>query len=612
MVALASIQVFTGANLRGTLQIQVLDTPGLLFDGSGDLPAPLSAPRFSGSDLGYVVFDDEYQILDNPGNISLQNLPTLLRKQDRWITFAQLGTRYRGIVFTTPSQTSLLFHRRPSPFTLVSRTIRALIALLLLGLLTCSAEIARLTWGSFFRSYSAKVFALLTAIVITTAGLFAVMSVNYNRRALERQRSEAMLEKGRTARGLLENLRAQSGEISQNHLYWLSGVLGTRIHLYEMGILTLTSDNGALLRSEIPIHLHTGILEALVRNRQPFEITPRGRRLHSTFALTPEMVIDLDTPEQSRERERMASDYADFILTLFFLLLSAGTGLALFFRGRLLAPIHAMNDRMAAVERGDLTPFRTIPRDIEWRGLVEGFNAMIHGIAEQQKSVQEIARMKTVIQLGRRVAHEVKNPLTPIRLSAEQIGHLLRAETRPEGPQIAQAVRFIIEETDHLQKVAHGFLDLARLDEIHPEPFDLAAMVNEELSGLAPLNSAIRFAAQGADAPLPVSADRLKIRQAIKNLLLNALEALGPRRGAITVAIESHDGRHRLTVSDTGPGFSPQQLASLLDSPVSTREGGSGLGLFITRRIAELHHGVLSLANGESGGGEVTMAWSDV
>ncbi len=609
LVALASIQVFAGERLLGTLQIQVLDTPSLLLGESGRAP---SAPRFSGSDLGYVVFDGKQQILENPDNISLLNLPALLQSKNRWITFSQLGTRYRGIVFSTPTQVSLLFHRHPALFTLVSRTIRALLAMLVLLLLVYGSEIARLQWRGFFRSYSAKVFALLTALVIATAGLFAVVSVNYNRRELDRQLGETMLEKGRTARGLLENLRAQSGEITQTNLYWLAGVLNTRIHLYEKGILTLTSDNRALLRSEIPIHLHSGILEALVRNRQPFEITPRGGRLHSTFALTPETVVDLDTPEQSLERDRISSDYADFMLTLFFLLLAAGTGSAVFFRKRLLAPIHAVNDRMSAVERGDLSPFPTIPRDIEWRELVEGFNAMIHGIAEQQKSVREIARMKTVIQLGRRVAHEVKNPLTPIRLSAEQIGHLLRAEKHSEGEQIAQAVRFIIEETDHLQKVAHGFLDLARLDEIHAESFDLAAMVREELAGLSPLHPGLRFVASGTGHPLPVSADRLKIRQALKNLLLNAVEALNPAGGEISVQLASEQGRHRITVTDSGPGFSPGLLETLLESPASTREGGSGLGLFITRRIAELHHGTLVLANGDAGGGKVSMEWEDV
>ncbi len=291
------------------------------------------------------------------------------------------------------------------------------------------------------------------------------------------------------------------------------------------------------LQGRIPIYLRTSVGKDLEREN-PFVLEKKGQSLALYFLaplylqVPPAYIFAIEFSSNAADLARARDDYIDFITTLFFILIAFGLAAAIFSRNRILAPIHQLNQGMREVEKGNLQPLSAVPSEIELRSLYLGFNAMIEGIREQRENISELARMKTMIQLGRRVAHEVKNPLTPIKLSAEQIQRSLDDKSKNYEETVRRAVRFIIEETEHLRKVSYGFLDLSKLDELHAEAVDLADLVRQEVEVMGSLFPRMRFDLELPVHPLSAVIDRLKIKQALRNLLNNAVEALAGFNGA--------------------------------------------------------------------------------
>jgi len=441
--------------------------------------------------------------------------------------------------------------------------------------------------------------------------VFSLFSLNFNASTQETRRSQAAYRRGRSAASIINNLLADGGEMTQSHIFLLEKILENNISVYENGTLLFTSDNRKIIRSQLPLYLPSAIRDQLRQNNQQFELQKNENSLDLFFTTAGNYVFDVEFPFDSADQLRARQYYVDFMVTLFFVLIVIGLAAAIFFRDKILAPIHRLNRGMAEVQQGNLRPLSGIPPESELRELYQGFNSMLEGIQQQKNNVSEISRMKTLVQLGRRVAHEVKNPLTPIRLSAEQILRSLQDRDGGDREMIANAVRYIIEESEHLRRVAFGFLSLSKLDELKVEPFKLNDLVAEAISHLRAIYPQVRFSVAASGAPLDIVADRLKIKQAIDNVLTNALEAVAGREGAIEVALARSGGMAEIRIRDNGEGISAEELERIASEEFSSKDLGTGLGLVIARRFLELHQGGLEIQSLPGTGTTVIMRFAE-
>ena len=210
-------------------------------------------------------------------------------------------------------------------------------------------------------------------------------------------------------------------------------------------------------------------------------------------------------------------------------------------------------------------------------------------------------------EVARRLAHEIKNPLTPIQLSAERLQHKLSAQLDPAGQSmLARATETIVNQVEAMKTLVNGFRDYARLPAPTLAALDLNALLYEVLAlyEAAPVPVSLRLA---SELP-PVLADASQIRQVIHNLLQNAQDAVAERAAPEILLATRLDGRRvELLVRDNGAGFPPPILARALEPYVTTKPRGSGLGLAIVRKIIEEHHGEISLGNQAEGGAEIRI-----
>jgi signal transduction histidine kinase len=609
-LAVATINVFQKERYLGYIMVQVLNSAELILKRRERLSILDMNRKIGSAGLGYVKLDEKWRILENPLNINLQNLPALVKPEPTWVEFRSMGLGYSGFIFRDEDGTNIIFFTKNNFFKAFSEFVKIAVFLFVLAALFNLRRLVRYPWRQMFASFSMKVFVILLLLSMLTAAVFSLFSLNFNASSQDTRLNQAAFRRGRSAMSIINNMLAGGGEITQDHLFFLEKVLENDISVYENGTLLYTSDHRKIIRCELPIYLNSGIRQLLTRDNQSFELRRSRDGLNLNFKTEGGYIFDLEFPFDSAEQLRARRYYVDFIVTLFFIMTVIGLAAAAFFRNQILAPIHRLNRGMADVQQGDLRPLADIPAESELRELYLGFNSMLEGIQEQKKNVSEISRMKTLVQLGRRVAHEVKNPLTPIKLSAEQILRSLHDRGGAPEPVIANAVRYIIEETEHLRRVAFGFLNLSKLDELKPEPFLLNELVAESVARLRDLVPGTRFVVDGVSGAFEVVADRRKIKQAIDNVLTNALEAVAGKNGEISVMLTPGQDEAEVRISDNGPGIDAGEIERILREEFSSKDLGTGLGLVIARRFLELHHGRLDIGSQPGGGTTVVMRFA--
>jgi len=195
-------------------------------------------------------------------------------------------------------------------------------------------------------------------------------------------------------------------------------------------------------------------------------------------------------------------------------------------------------------------------------------------------------------EVARRVAHEIKNPLTPIRLSAERIAKRLRSGEPGLSDAIERGTRVIVEEVDFLKSLVDEFSRFARLPEMRPEPTDLAALARSAVRLFEGAREGVTLRVESRLSHEIVLLDPEQIKRALINLLDNALEACGSA-GEIVVRLEDGMGGVVLEVADTGRGVPPRDRDKLFLPDFTTKGRGTGLGLAIVSRIVADHNGTI-------------------
>ncbi|MCB9514571.1 MAG: HAMP domain-containing protein [Candidatus Latescibacteria bacterium] len=282
---------------------------------------------------------------------------------------------------------------------------------------------------------------------------------------------------------------------------------------------------------------------------------------------------------------------SDAVLTLIVLgaaLLILALWLSRRLARQLAAPLAELVRGTERIAAGDLEHRVTAPAKDELAELVRAFN----GMGEQlQRSRDERLRAERVAAwqgVARRLAHEIKNPLTPITLAMHRI------ERRSEDPAVRESIAAVLEETANLQRLADEFSQFARLPAPAPEPVDLRALLAGVVELYLPAERC-RARWEGWPETLRVSGDPGQLRQALGNLVKNAAEAMGAG-GALTLRYAPLADVHRIDLEDEGPGLEgdPERL---FEPYVTHKATGTGLGLAVARKIVEDHGGRLSAAS---------------
>jgi nitrogen fixation/metabolism regulation signal transduction histidine kinase len=210
-------------------------------------------------------------------------------------------------------------------------------------------------------------------------------------------------------------------------------------------------------------------------------------------------------------------------------------------------------------------------------------------------------------EVARRLAHEIKNPLTPIQLSAERLEHKLADKlSQPDAEVLTRSTQTIVNQVAALKSMVNAFAEYARSPQLNLQMLDLNQLVREVLALYESSGAHIKAALAGS-LPL-INGDATLLRQVMHNLLRNAEDALaGVPQPEITVRTEAEGNKVRLSIADNGGGFPEQLMGRLFEPYVTTKARGTGLGLAIVKKIVEEHHGMIQAQNIEPHGAQVCI-----
>jgi len=312
----------------------------------------------------------------------------------------------------------------------------------------------------------------------------------------------------------------------------------------------------------------------------------------------------------SRSRTRLVEALARLDWTILILGLgSVGTALVggvLLARG-IARPIVLLSEQAREVATGE--PKLVAPRGgRELVGLTNAFNQAIADLTALRKRLAATERIAARREIARRVAHEIKNPLAPIRTAIETLRRL-RARNDPAFDEyFEEASRTVLEEVARISNIVSEFTRFARLPPPNPVPFDVVDAVRGVVHLHRSEGVKLRF---HADELGPLNADSDQLKQVVTNLVQNALDASsGQKLPRVDVELRAGAGETlTLTVTDNGPGVAQELRAKLFEPYNTTKPHGTGLGLAIVQRIVVEHGGDIVYREAEGGGAvfEVTL-----
>jgi two-component system, NtrC family, nitrogen regulation sensor histidine kinase NtrY len=242
---------------------------------------------------------------------------------------------------------------------------------------------------------------------------------------------------------------------------------------------------------------------------------------------------------------------------------------------------------------------RVEPRGRDEVGVaMAAFNHTAEQLQHSRERLVHVTRLASWQTLARKMAHEVKNSLTPIRLTMEEVA--ARKADRDER-FLEQAAQIVVDEVASLERRVRAFSDFAAEPPIRIAPVNINAVIEERITLLKAANPGVVYKTELAPADAIAAADEDLVKGVLTNLLENAAHAAGPG-GVVLGKTWVHNGKVAIEVHDSGPGLSPDARGTLFEPTISFKKTGMGLGLSIAKRSAMMLSGDILLVDGELGG----------
>jgi nitrogen fixation/metabolism regulation signal transduction histidine kinase len=265
---------------------------------------------------------------------------------------------------------------------------------------------------------------------------------------------------------------------------------------------------------------------------------------------------------------------------------------------RISQPIQSLTAGLTQVAGGDLNARVPASSDDEVGRAIQAFNGMAARLQATTERLVTMRQLEGVQLLARKMAHEVKNSLTPIRLTVEE---MLARQSEPDRGFMEQAAQIVVDEIETLERRVRAFSQFAAEPPVRPDAVDVNALLQERVAFLRTAHPEVTYECRLKEESPRAFADQDLVKGILTNLLENAAEAAG-EGGKILGSTAVDAARVAIEVHDSGPGLSEQARESLFQPTISFKPRGMGLGLSIARRSALLSGGDIVVVKGELGG----------
>ena len=297
----------------------------------------------------------------------------------------------------------------------------------------------------------------------------------------------------------------------------------------------------------------------------------------------------LNIPYFLSQRE-LKQEISNFLVTIInlnaFIFLIAGV-IALFITNRVTRSFSLISEKMKEVNLGKTNEEIIWRRDDEIGELVKEYNKMVNKLEASAAALARSEREGAWREMARQVAHEIKNPLTPMKLSIQYLQKSIDSNNENVKELTTNVAKTLVEQIDHLSKIAFDFSQFANIGNTNPETFDLREVLNS-LRDLYQMNENVNMVFHELPDEIILYTDKTQMNRLFTNLFQNALEACSVRiKCSIEVRAVKEDGIVRVSVKDNGEGIPPEMQSRIFAPNFTTKSSGTGLGLAMCKGIVE-------------------------
>jgi two-component system, NtrC family, nitrogen regulation sensor histidine kinase NtrY len=418
------------------------------------------------------------------------------------------------------------------------------------------------------------------------------------------EESDALLRRG--AEGV--------GPVNDDVMVWIRQVIDQDVNIFDGPQLVATSERDLFQSGLLPTRTPDDVYRAIALQRLPsFVDEDQLGSVPYLIAAAPVRVrernyilsVPLAARQQEIARQQYDLDRGVHLGALCFILLGAAIGLSL--AERIADPVRRLTRATQRIARGDFDARIAVRSVDELRRLVEAFNSMAGELKAQRVELERTHRLEAWAEMARQVAHEIKNPLTPIQLSAEHVRRVHADQGKPLGPVLEGCINTILGQVRLLRQISAEFSSFASSPKVRVMPVDVPELIAEILE---PYRTGLMGRIEirnNVKAPLPpVLVDRTLILRSLANIVENALHAM-PGEGELIVDASAEPESVVVSVRDTGVGMDEDALARVFEPYFSTKTSGTGLGLPIARRNVELNGGTIEVDSRKGAGTTVRV-----
>jgi signal transduction histidine kinase len=471
-------------------------------------------------------------------------------------------------------------------------------------------EIRASFYRKLFIAFVAAVFCPVVALAIVTR-IYVADRIRTN---IEEEAVRTSSAAGRVVEDLAAPRAAAEGllGVDDNLMVWVSRLIDQDVNIFSRGRLDATSERNLFASGLLPTRTNADTHEALLLRREAATVTRErigslGEYLVAATPLFEESIltVPLTLRQQQIEAEIETLDRRVLLAALLFMLAGAGLGYSM--AERISDPVNRLTRATRRIARGDLDARVAATSSDELRRLVEDFNSMARDLQRQRGELERTNRLEAWAEMARQVAHEIKNPLTPIQLNAEHLRRVHADRGQPLGPILQECVETILTQVKLLRQIASEFSSFASSPTARLSSVDVPELLHEIVDPYRlALADRIRFDVEVPPSLPPVYVDRSLTARSLSNIVENALHAM-PGAGTLSVAARAENTHVRIRVSDTGAGMDAEALARAFEPYFSTKTTGTGLGLPIAKRNVELMGGTISVVSERERGTTVEL-----
>lgn len=583
-----------------------------------------SLPSLNQFDLGFAIYDLNAKLIFDPDKISSGISPPLLEdiqasSGSLWASFKAKNKKFECFYFRSNSKIYALFLPVKNVFDYIVEYLKlfflyfifSFLMFIFLAVNPKKREFRHPLW-----SFSNRVYISFFVVAIIPLLLFTIFTRNFFSRIFTQQFTEKAEIHANLAQRVMKDyfFLQQEEQLSptlppENVVLWISSTISNDVNLYQDGNLISSSRREFFDAGLLPELVDGEIYYKIRYENTPLitQIQKIGDYTFHTLTIPyflgqQQLLLSLPFPLEQQE----ISDATAQLIEFLFLISVFFAAVVMFFArsigGTIITPIKKLLVGTKEVSLGNLEiSIQHKPQD-EMKTLIDGFNAMVTSLKQHQQELAEMSKKVVWAEMARKVAHEIKNPLTPIQLSAEHILKVFEDKPQDLDRILKESASYIIKEVENLRKISHDFLEISKETPLRKQTIDLRETIRETVELYKKiLAERIRFKEIYEGQDFHLIADKAKLKIALRNILINATEAIR-EKGKIQVKVARTANSMKIEISDTGIGMKKIVLDNIFEPYFSTKEAGTGLGLAITKKIIESHRGTIQAESQEGKG----------